>query len=199
MRLKDLEILLSQTKSFENPKIKLEQYQTPSHIAAMVVWRAFELGDIKDKVVADFCCGTGIFAIAAYLLNAKEVYGYDIDPEALLIAKENAKKMDAKIRWVLKDVRKIEKNFDTILMNAPFGIKSPVRDREFLKVAMLHSKVAYSIHFYRKENLDFLQKFVEKHGKKIKETNLAQFHIPHVYPFHAKEKHVTEVVILRIE
>jgi len=72
MRQKDLEILLSQFQKFEKPKIHLEQYQTPPRLVAMVTWRAFQLGDIKNKSVADFCCGTGLFAIAAKILGAKK-------------------------------------------------------------------------------------------------------------------------------
>ncbi|MCK5303709.1 MAG: DNA methylase, partial [Candidatus Heimdallarchaeota archaeon] len=65
MKQKDLEIQLTQFKNFKEPKIQLEQYQTPPRLVAMITWRALQLGDIKDKVVADFCSGTGLFAIAA--------------------------------------------------------------------------------------------------------------------------------------
>ncbi|MHA1687059.1 MAG: METTL5 family protein [Candidatus Heimdallarchaeaceae archaeon] len=199
MKLKDLEITLSQLRTFDKPKVNLEQYQTPPKIAAMLVWRAFELGDIENKLVADFCCGTGIFAIAASLLGAKMVWGYDIDDDALLIAEENAKITETKILWHKRDVRDIEKKFDTILMNGPFGIRTREKDREFLKAAILHGTVVYSIHLYLEENLRFLQRFVEKHRKKITEVTKAQFQIPHMYSFHTKTKHVIKVVIIRVE
>lgn len=50
--------------------------------------------DLKDKVVVDFGCGSGILGIAALKLGAKEVIGIDIDPQALQASAENAKRND---------------------------------------------------------------------------------------------------------
>lgn len=47
--------------------------------------------DLTGKTVLDFGCGSGVLAIAALLLGAKEVYACDIDPQALLATRENAK------------------------------------------------------------------------------------------------------------
>ena len=93
MKQKDLEILLTQLKTFDQPKIELEQYQTPPRIAAMVLWRAYQLGDIENKIVSDYCCGTGIFGIGAKLLNAKAVYGIELDTDAIKLAKKNSKQV----------------------------------------------------------------------------------------------------------
>ena len=117
MKQKDLEIQLTQYKNFDEPKIQLEQYQTPRRLVAMITWRALQLGDIEDKVVADFCSGTGLFAIAAKILGAKKVYAIEIDPLALQIAKENVKKADLEIEFLEKDVRETNMKFDTVLMN----------------------------------------------------------------------------------
>ena len=35
MKLRQLEIILEDVKGFENPKIKLEQYETPPHLAGL--------------------------------------------------------------------------------------------------------------------------------------------------------------------
>jgi len=40
--------------------------------------------------VIDFGCGSGILAIAALLLGATEAWGVDIDPQALITARDNA-------------------------------------------------------------------------------------------------------------
>ena len=48
--------------------------------------------DIKDKIVIDFGCGSGILAVAALLLGAKQVHAIDIDPQALIATKDNAEK-----------------------------------------------------------------------------------------------------------
>lgn len=46
--------------------------------------------DLKDKVVIDYGCGSGILGIAALLLGAKQVYAVDIDPQAVLATNQNA-------------------------------------------------------------------------------------------------------------
>lgn len=48
--------------------------------------------DLTDKTVVDFGCGSGILAIAALKLGAKQVIGIDIDPQALEASLENAKR-----------------------------------------------------------------------------------------------------------
>ena len=48
--------------------------------------------DLTDKTVVDFGCGSGILAIAALKLGAKRVIGIDIDPQAILASKENARR-----------------------------------------------------------------------------------------------------------
>lgn len=45
---------------------------------------------IKDKILLDIGCGSGILSIASVLLGAKKAYGIDIDPEALVHARQNA-------------------------------------------------------------------------------------------------------------
>jgi predicted RNA methylase len=40
MKQKDLEIQLTQFVNFKEPKIHLEQYQTPPRLVAMITWRA---------------------------------------------------------------------------------------------------------------------------------------------------------------
>ncbi len=45
--------------------------------------------DITDKVVIDYGCGSGILAMVAALLGAKQVYAVDIDEQALQAAREN--------------------------------------------------------------------------------------------------------------
>lgn len=47
--------------------------------------------DLTGKTLLDFGCGSGVLAIAALLLGAKEVYACDIDPQAIIATRENAK------------------------------------------------------------------------------------------------------------
>ncbi|MDP3528157.1 50S ribosomal protein L11 methyltransferase [Methylicorpusculum sp.] len=48
--------------------------------------------DLTDKVVIDYGCGSGILAVAAVLLGAREAHAIDIDPQALTATEENARK-----------------------------------------------------------------------------------------------------------
>ncbi len=45
---------------------------------------------LAGKTVIDYGCGSGILAIAAVLLGAKEVFAYDIDQQALVATDDNA-------------------------------------------------------------------------------------------------------------
>jgi ribosomal protein L11 methyltransferase len=46
--------------------------------------------DLIDKTVIDYGCGSGILAIAAILLGAREAFAVDIDPQALTATNDNA-------------------------------------------------------------------------------------------------------------
>jgi len=48
------------------------------------------LQDLGDRTVLDYGCGSGILAIAALKLGAREAWGVDIDPRALEVTTENA-------------------------------------------------------------------------------------------------------------
>ncbi len=55
--------------------------------------------DLKDKMVVDYGCGSGILAIGSALLGANSVSAVDIDPQAIIATQDNAAKnnIDAKI------------------------------------------------------------------------------------------------------
>ncbi|MFT5549294.1 MAG: ribosomal protein L11 methyltransferase [Candidatus Azotimanducaceae bacterium] len=48
--------------------------------------------DIQNQSVIDYGCGSGILAIAAFKLGASELKSVDIDPQALVASKENARR-----------------------------------------------------------------------------------------------------------
>ncbi|MDP1540782.1 MAG: 50S ribosomal protein L11 methyltransferase [Moraxellaceae bacterium] len=48
--------------------------------------------DLKDAVVVDYGCGSGILAVAALLLGAREAWCVDLDPQALLATRDNAER-----------------------------------------------------------------------------------------------------------
>ncbi len=48
--------------------------------------------NLKDKLVIDYGCGSGILGLAALLLGARHVVGVDTDPQALQASRENARR-----------------------------------------------------------------------------------------------------------
>jgi ribosomal protein L11 methyltransferase len=64
-------------------------FGTGSHPTTSLCIEWLAENDITDKVVIDYGCGSGILAMVAALLGAKEVYAVDIDNQALLAAREN--------------------------------------------------------------------------------------------------------------
>ncbi|MFC0308957.1 50S ribosomal protein L11 methyltransferase [Gallibacterium trehalosifermentans] len=57
--------------------------------------------DLSGKTVIDFGCGSGILAIAALKLGAKQAIGIDIDPQAIQASRENAKRNNVEDRLQL--------------------------------------------------------------------------------------------------
>ncbi|EGT3621695.1 50S ribosomal protein L11 methyltransferase [Morganella morganii] len=57
--------------------------------------------DLNGKTVIDFGCGSGILAIAALKLGAKEAIGIDIDPQAIQASRDNAERNDVSDRLTL--------------------------------------------------------------------------------------------------
>ncbi len=48
--------------------------------------------DLENKLVIDYGCGSGILAIAAAKLGALKIFGADLDPQAILASRENARR-----------------------------------------------------------------------------------------------------------
>ena len=67
-------------------------FGTGTHPTTALCLRWLDSLDLHGKTVIDYGCGSGILAIAALKLGAKEVYAVDIDPQAILATEENAKR-----------------------------------------------------------------------------------------------------------
>ncbi|MBU3020381.1 50S ribosomal protein L11 methyltransferase [Aestuariibacter sp. A3R04] len=73
-------------------------FGTGTHPTTALCLRWLDALDLKDKVVVDFGCGSGILALAALKLGAREVIGIDIDPQALQATMENARRNEVESR-----------------------------------------------------------------------------------------------------
>ncbi len=206
-----LEIALESLPSHPKPKIKLEQYHTPSIIASDVLWNAYNLRDIENKNVIDLGCGTGIFAIGSSLLGAKCVWGIDIDYDALLMAKETSQKLglNEKTNFIEMDINEMDINnksseeincMDTCIQNPPFGSQLKVKkgaDRIFMEKSLQIATVVYSFHMAETE--DFVENYFLNLGGKITHRFYYSFLIPRIYSFHKQEAKKIEVIVVRVE
>jgi putative methylase len=197
MKKKKLEMVLSGLKGISAPKAHLEQYITPSHISADILYLAHSKGDIEGKKVMDLGCGSGIFAVGAALLGAKSVIGVDVDEGAIDCAKDNAQALGLDIEFISSDIDQFNEKGDCVLQNPPFGAQKKHADRPFLEKALELSPVVYSIHLTRTRN--FIEKLSNKLNADITHTKSYDFRIAHTYPFHTKENRDFEVTVFRLE
>ncbi len=66
-------------------------FGTGHHETTYMALATLETLELKNKIVLDVGTGSGILAIATHLLGSPKVTGIDIDPQAVIVAKENAK------------------------------------------------------------------------------------------------------------
>jgi ribosomal protein L11 methyltransferase len=76
-----------------------------SHETTHLCLEYLDSSNLKELTVIDYGCGSGILGIATLLLGAKNVIAVDIDPQAIIATKENAKinNVDKKISIVSSD------------------------------------------------------------------------------------------------
>lgn len=67
-------------------------FGTGTHPTTFMCMQWINDQDFTDQLIVDYGCGSGILGIATLLLGAKQVLGIDIDPQALIATKENAKR-----------------------------------------------------------------------------------------------------------
>lgn len=204
MKLKNLISDLESIETFSNPKEHLEQYQTSPQIAGEMFHYISQNYDLKDYKIADLGCGTGILGIAAALCGCENVFLFDIDEDALNIAKNNVENLELedKIHIIqadvnqLRDWNKLNKFFDLIITNPPFGIRSENgADVEFLKTASkICNKTIFSLHKF--STINFLKKFYNKNGINDIKSFKIEYNLPKTYKFHKKNEKNIEVVCL---
>ncbi len=79
-------------------------FGTGSHATTRLCLQWLEAQDLRDKVVIDYGCGSGILAIAAARLGAGRVLATDIDAQALVAARSNATVNRVELEVVSSDV-----------------------------------------------------------------------------------------------
>ena len=99
-------------------------FGTGHHETTCLMIQAMENLDFAGKTVLDFGTGTGILAILAYKLGAKNITGIDYDEWSILNATENGMANNAgSILWILSDKISDEvKTADILLANINLNI-----------------------------------------------------------------------------
>ncbi|MBI2499401.1 methyltransferase [Candidatus Woesearchaeota archaeon] len=187
-----LEVSLSKLNQVNSPKVELEQYPTPSNIAAEVLWSAYMNNDIKNKIVADLGCGNGILGIGASLLGAKKIFFLDSDPSSLLVTKKNFNSLNlSNAIFLREDVKNFKNKVDTVIQNPPFGVQNEHADREFLLKAFEISNRIYS--FHKLESKSFIEALIRNTHFKLKEVLKFDFPLKKSQEFHEKKLHLVQV------
>lgn len=201
MKLKHLESILQQVQGFEDPQVSLEQYLTPPHLAACVLLNAAANEDIEDKDVADLGCGTGMLGIGSQVLGAARSVGFEIDESAAAIARNNIEEFEVDMEIVMGDVleAQFEPEFDTVLLNPPFGTKPGNRgiDMKFLRQAVQLSKYrVYSLH--KSSTRNYILRTVKSWGVDADVIAEMRYNLPKTYSFHKAKSKDVEVDLIRL-
>jgi len=163
--------IMYQSLLLEGNKSKNGSYYTPTNIVDSIV-RDYVSGDLK---VLDPCCGTGQFLLsfAEKINDPSKIYGIDIDPTAVRIARFNIllfykdKKFSPSIvcKNTLLDVGKYDlfslddeniKDFDVIATNPPWGLHFSKEDLDQLKMTDEEISSFESFSYFLNKSIDLL-------------------------------------------
>ncbi len=200
-----LAILLSKLRVFETPKLKSEQYTTDSEIAADVLWQAYYLKDIENRIIADLGSGTGILGLGALLLGAKKVFFIENDKNSIRTAKENLRfleeetgtKLTEKAIFLNQNINNFNEKVDTVIQNPPFGTKQKHADKIFLEKAFSLANIIYS--FHKLETEGFINSISKDNCFEVTHLWKFDFPIKATYSFHRKRIQRIKVGCWRME
>ncbi len=76
-------------------------FGTGTHPTTWLCLNFLDSLDLEGKTITDYGCGSGILAIAALKLGARQALGVDIDPQAIQASEENARRNGVEDRFKL--------------------------------------------------------------------------------------------------
>ncbi|NJM13430.1 MAG: 50S ribosomal protein L11 methyltransferase [Synechococcaceae cyanobacterium SM1_2_3] len=99
-------------------------FGTGTHPTTALCLEWLDSANLADKIVLDYGCGSGILAIAAAKLGAKQVWAVDIDPQALLASDSNASENEVEDRIELASPAELPAalTVDIVLANILAGV-----------------------------------------------------------------------------
>lgn len=199
---KELELTLEKIPRYRSYKRWCEQYETPSHIVAHILWLAYLRGDLGSKTIVELGCGTAKFSIGALLLGAEKTICVDIDYDIILYAKDVVEgyfnELADKIVFINSDVRDLNLNVaDTVIMNPPFGVSPRNRgiDVVFLKKAMDISNAIYTIHKLTRGIDSIVHELSSSFGFEVTYRERINFPIPMMFETHRRKRYIVDTVL----
>ena len=155
----------------------------------------FEHHDLIGRTI-DLGTGTGRLAIGAALIGSEKVVGVDLDETAISLARKNAVLAGVQVEWIISDIADIDGSYDTVIMNPPYGTRTPHLDLRFLERAFDLAPITYSIH--KSSTRDYLRHVITMKDRVVDEIRRIELSIPHVFSFHQKKWENVQVDLYRI-
>ncbi|XP_066921146.1 rRNA N6-adenosine-methyltransferase METTL5-like [Clytia hemisphaerica] len=211
MKLKELQSYLQQVEGFDDPKVHLEQYVTSGHIASHMLYTMSQtFDDIANNIVADFGCGCGVLSIGSAMLDAGQVFSFDVDSDALEICQSNVDDFDvtSTVELISCDLMQsstmldylTERRYiDTVVMNPPFGTKNNKGiDMYFLQKAIsIANNAVYSLH--KTSTRSHVIKKAEEMNCTVEVLAELRYDLPKTYKFHKKQSLDVQVDFIRCQ
>src|SRR5207245_3418900 len=88
-------------------------------------------------------------------------------------------------------VAEVVVRYDTVIMNPPYGTRSPHLDVRFLERAFELAPVSYSIH--KSSTREYLNGVIAKKNRRVDALRNMTLNIPHLFPSHHKKWHTDEL------
>lgn len=119
-----------------------------------------------NKTVIDYGCGSGVLALAAHKLGAKQVSGTDIDPQAITASLENSRRNNTNIEFKLVEDFNPSNPVELLIANilsgplkelAPEFKKLLQEEATLILSGLLISQAKDLIKFYQKQGFKFIQ------------------------------------------
>ncbi len=139
-------------------------FGTGTHPTTALCLEWLDSADIQGKTLVDYGCGSGILAIAALKLGAKQVIAVDHDPQAIIATNNNAKQNGVSDRLLAVSSEDFQpQHVDIVMANilanilielAPLisGLVNP--EGELLLSGILHDQASQVISAYNEFSFD---------------------------------------------
>ena len=153
----------------------------------LVAW-VLESTDSKGRVVLDVGTGSGCIALA--LKKARSnwiIHALDVSPEALDLAKQNAKNLRLELDWFQADIKALPKtlpNFDIIISNPPYVT---AEEKKYMRENVLDYEPHLALFTPEGEPLFYYKKIMEMAQKKLRPTGRVYLEINPMFYYELRE------------